>query len=416
MTTRSLVVSLLLTSALAGSSGTPASSASAATSTSPTSTSPTSTSATSTSATSTAAAIPASGEPRDPLVAPPWAGRLRSAARIDTGAAPYPSGTSAYSMTYLSMAPDGRRATVGGLLLVPPGPAPSGGWPVVAWDHGTTGIGDDCAPSSMEGAAYGHLLGQVLRRGYAVSATDYPGLGTPGVHPYLISRSAAFATIDAVRAARQIVPTLSTGWFAVGHSQGGQAAVATAEWAEEYAGARLRLLGAVAFAPAPNMSGLADDIASAHPLEQQFYAMMLVGLKTQHPGLRWSDYLGPRARKLLPEVRTRCFDELTGVFVAAGLPASEFEPRDQAAVDRLRRWFAANEIGHRRADAPLLVAQGSADQVVPEAATSAMVAASRDLGSTIDYRVYAGATHGSVLTEAETPVLDWLDRQDRRRR
>ena len=34
-----------------------------------------------------------------------------------------------------------------GAVFVPPGPAPAGGWPIMAWAHGTTGIADACAPS-----------------------------------------------------------------------------------------------------------------------------------------------------------------------------------------------------------------------------------------------------------------------------
>src|SRR3954469_18634791 len=34
-----------------------------------------------------------------------------------------------------------------GVVITPKGKAPRAGWPVVAWDHGTTGIGPTCAPS-----------------------------------------------------------------------------------------------------------------------------------------------------------------------------------------------------------------------------------------------------------------------------
>ena len=39
-------------------------------------------------------------------------------------------------------------------------------------------------------------------RGYVVAATDYPGLGTPEAHPYLVGDSEARAVLDSVRAAR----------------------------------------------------------------------------------------------------------------------------------------------------------------------------------------------------------------------
>jgi hypothetical protein len=34
----------------------------------------------------------------------------------------------------------------------------------------------------------------------AVAATDYQGLGAPGVHPYLDAKTAGFNVIDSVRA------------------------------------------------------------------------------------------------------------------------------------------------------------------------------------------------------------------------
>ncbi|WP_216205912.1 alpha/beta hydrolase family protein [Amycolatopsis aidingensis] len=340
---------------------------------------------------------------------PSWSGRLLSAERVDVTADPFPDGTRGYRMRYLSTTPGGGYTVVSGFTLLPPGPAPDGGWPVLAWDHGTTGIGDRCAPSHDPGAAYGSQLGSFLRNGYAIAATDYAGLGTPGVHPYLISESEALATVDSVRAARRLAPELSARWFAVGHSQGGQASFATAELAGEY-GDGLDFRGSVAYAPAPNMTPYVDQGPAGDPLEQTFYSMMLVGLKTQHPRLHYADYLGRRALRLLPEVHRECIDDLIARFVRAGLPAEQFEPDGEAATKRLRNWFAENEIGHERADGPVFVAQGSADQVVPRAGTDAIVAGSRSHGSTVDYQVYPGADHGSVLTAAEADVLAWLAR------
>ncbi|NYI99637.1 pimeloyl-ACP methyl ester carboxylesterase [Nocardioides thalensis] len=357
-------------------------------------------------------AAPGAGEavqrPRTTEV-PVWAGMLKEQHLLPTDDS-YPPGTLAWRVEYYTTTPDGGPTSSSGLVLVPPGPAPAGGWPVVAWDHGTTGIDDGCAPSAIKGAAYGGLLSQILAAGYVVAATDYPGLGTAGVHPYLISESEARATVDSVRAARSLLGNVSSSWVAAGHSQGGQAAVATAEIADDYDGL-LQFAGAAAFAPAPNMTRYVDAIASPHPLEQQFYTMMLVGIWTQHPELRWADYLGPRARALLPEVLDLCFDDLTQVFVQAALPASEFEPVDQAAVDRLRAWFRESEVGHRSADGPLLVMQGTADHVVPVGDTQEMVEMSRSNGSTVDLRVYDGATHGSVLDLGAADLLAWLDAQ-----
>ena len=45
---------------------------------------------------------------------------------------------------------------------------------------------------------------QLVDAGYVVAATDYEGLGTPGVHPYLVGESEGRSVLDAARAARAL--------------------------------------------------------------------------------------------------------------------------------------------------------------------------------------------------------------------
>ena len=79
--------------------------------------------------------------------------------------------------------------------------------------HGTTGVTDECAPS-----LYPNLLGAIgivapfLELGMVVTVTDYEGLGTPGAHPYLDPDAAAYNVVDAVRAARNLVPAAGSRW------------------------------------------------------------------------------------------------------------------------------------------------------------------------------------------------------------
>src|SRR4051812_40015397 len=47
---------------------------------------------------------------------------------------------------YRSTSVAGRKIAVSGLVSVPKGDPPKGGWPVISWAHGTTGIPDVCAP------------------------------------------------------------------------------------------------------------------------------------------------------------------------------------------------------------------------------------------------------------------------------
>ena len=63
-----------------------------------------------------------------------------------------------------------------------------------------------------------------LKRGYAIAQTDYQGLGTPGLHLYLIGHAEGASVVDIALAARRLDPSI--GRFAIaGHSQGGQAAL-----------------------------------------------------------------------------------------------------------------------------------------------------------------------------------------------
>ena len=125
-------------------------------------------------------------------------------------------------VVYRSTSGDGQATEVSGSVFVPRGDPPDGGWPVVAFGHGTTGIDEPCAPSlSKSLLGYTEAVGTLVSKGYAVALADYQGLGMPGVHPYTDSRTAGLNMIDSVRALRATFPDVSNRWGAFGGSQGG---------------------------------------------------------------------------------------------------------------------------------------------------------------------------------------------------
>ena len=160
-------------------------------------------------------------------------------------------------LLYRSTSVGGKKIAVSGSLALPKGKAPRGGWPVITYAHGTTGAADSCAPtrgydaSDLVSYAY-PLLRRWLKAGYAVVRTDYEGLGTPGVHPYLVGESEGRSVLDAVRAARALEPRLSKRFVIAGHSQGGHAALFAASLAKKWV-PELQLRGTVAFAPASHL-------------------------------------------------------------------------------------------------------------------------------------------------------------------
>src|SRR5699024_11674662 len=97
---------------------------------------------------------------------------------------------------------------------------------------------DICAPSiNGRGERDSAYLNHWLSQGYAIVATDYAGLGTPGLMSYLNSQATADSVVDSVIAAHKAdlsealpaeskgKPVLSKKWAVIGQSQGGGAAL-----------------------------------------------------------------------------------------------------------------------------------------------------------------------------------------------
>src|SRR5271163_819050 len=160
-----------------------------------------------------------------------------------------PLGATTYRVLYRSTGLDNKPILVSGVVIVPPGDPPPGGRPIVAWAHPTSGVVPRCAPS-LAIFLFEQIQGlrSFVRDGYVVAATDYPGLGTVGPHPYLVGVSEGRAVIDSVRVASHLPGSGGGNKFVVwGHSQGGQAALFTGILAKTYA-PELELLGVVAAA------------------------------------------------------------------------------------------------------------------------------------------------------------------------
>jgi hypothetical protein len=126
---------------------------------------------------------------------------------------------------------------VSGVMFIPRGEAPAGGWPLLSWAHGTLGIADRCAPSwtglRARDATY---LNRWLAAGFAVVATDYQGLGGPGPHPYLDWRAEGTSVLDAARAVVSAeAGRVANQVFVAGQSQGSGAALGAAMLANDYA-------------------------------------------------------------------------------------------------------------------------------------------------------------------------------------
>jgi pimeloyl-ACP methyl ester carboxylesterase len=322
-----------------------------------------------------------------------------------------PSGAQAYRVLYRSTGLRGEPIAVSGVIIVPPGAAPAGGRPIVAWAHPTTGVVPHCAPS-LALFVFQQMAGlrQLIEQGAVVAATDYPGLGTAGPHPYLVGDSEARAVIDSVRAARNIAGADGGSDFAVwGHSQGGQASLYTGLIARSYA-PELHLVGVAAAAPATSLVTLmGDDFKTSGG--KNLTAMTLWS---------WSRVFGaPIDKVVLPEAMPtvdRLADEcIESIFDIMERRQTE-KPLEQhflsvpniATVEPWHTLAAHNTPGPLPASIPLFLAQGTTDTIVAPNVTRAYMQRQCRAGGKVTMMWVPGVGHGFVARDSANTAVAWM--------
>jgi pimeloyl-ACP methyl ester carboxylesterase len=326
------------------------------------------------------------------------------------------SGATNTLVLYTQVGVKGKLVAVSGILSVPKGPVPKGGWPVVSFGHGTTGIADACAPTraahspgdaTSSDLGYAPLLDGWIKQRFAIVRTDYEGLGTPGVHPFLIGRSEGYGMLDIVRAARQVDPALSERIVISGHSQGGHAALWAASLARQYT-PELRVLGTVAFAPQSHTAEEAGFLKTVSDTGLTAFAGLIFrGLDAAYPSLRVSSLLTPPGAKLYPQTLTKCLDPLGAKSSFGGLPLDHLA-KPSANLTPLVKKIALNDPDNLKVKGPVLLEQGLADATVIPAFDQALSQSLAKVGDSVTYHTYPEVTHGGVLAAAATDATGFL--------
>lgn len=284
----------------------------------------------------------------------------------------------------------GGPTVVSGTVFTPVGDPPEGGWPVVTYGHGTTGIDPSCGPS-LSNTLLGQLemVSGLAQAGYAVAFTDYQGLGQDGAPTYLDSRTAAFNMIDAVRALRSTFPDVSKRWAAFGGSQGGGASWSANEQASTYA-PELDVVGTVAISPGADISGYVDKaLAGTLTSDQKAVLQLFVeSLARRYPNINRDDYRhGNVARDW--ETLSVCTGPLVSGRAAAidAIGASDLTPSTPDAAQLLREKLQQWALPQRRLSAPLSVTYGGKDTFIDYQWTADAIARACAFGGdiTIDF-------------------------------
>ena len=321
-----------------------------------------------------------------------------------------PQNAKAYRILYRSTGLNGEPIPVSGAIIIPEGEGPRSGRPVVAWAHPTTGVVNRCAPTllpDLSGTIAG--LAEMLDRGYVVAATDYPGLGTPGMHPYLIGVSEGRAVLDSVRAARELPDAKAQRRFAVwGHSQGGHAALFTGELAAEYA-PELELVGIAAAAPATYLAQLFD--ADHTTIAGKTLTAMALLSWSKVFDLRLDSILKPNAHGAFERVARNCIQTIKDLLKLeqdTGQLETNFLSANPTKVEPWASIMARNSPGKTPAGAPVFIAQGTADMIVRPAITRRFANHLCLQGTRVHMIALEGVSHSYAGDDSALAAVRWM--------
>ena len=318
-----------------------------------------------------------------------------------------PAGASAVRILYHSRTLSGRDVAASGVVLIPAGRPPAGGWPVIAWAHGTSGVARMCAPSLMKDIEYGDEgLMPMVASGFAVVATDYVGLGTPDPHQYDDKIAQANDVIYSIPAAHAAVPALGRKWVAIGHSQGGIAVWGVAEL--EYRVKDPDYAGAISVAGDMSFDAYeAHDAVTYDPVTDLYWPYTAFGIKASYPSFDVTRMLTKPVLARYRDVTTKgCW-----YYAYAALKEIGREPAVRPGWNRapeVRRYNRDSRSANKPIRGPLLVLAGDDDKSVAIANIAAGVKAACRLGLPIEYIHRPGLDHDPLMQKTTPEQLAWV--------
>ncbi|MGR6998997.1 lipase family protein [Yinghuangia aomiensis] len=296
---------------------------------------------------------------------------------------------------YATTGYDGKPAAATGVVFLPDGPAPADGRPVVALDHGTTGTAPKCGPSrgtwviTPDPGDPPTLGAALLAQGYAVVQPDYLGLGATGTpHAYLYAKSAAYSTLDLVRAARNLSPDLGKSTFLTGNSQGGHAALWSGHYAPEYA-PELHVEGIIAEAPAVGFDAMPDLVAAGSATSAPYIGIFLGLVRAatiSEPGFQPEAFLTPEALEAVRYTPVECMNDPEKV------PDPDKVLLPGADLTPIKDYLTANAYAQVKLHVPVLLTQGGKD-ILSSLNKSVAESLCQQGSASIEFKAYTDGDH-----------------------
>jgi pimeloyl-ACP methyl ester carboxylesterase len=323
------------------------------------------------------------------------------------------------------------------LLFVPDGKAPTGGWPVIAWAHGTTTPGNKtCAPSltmDLDGGLtrdgfksdYLYEVATLVNAGYAVVAPDFEGLGDIAEVPlpYFNASSLARSLISGVIAAHDINGQLSRKYVSVGHSDGGHAVLGVEAFTKE--APQFDYLGTVAIAPYTAIAATVDELARKAkntPAEAANFTalanfhvgLMATGLSVIDHSFDPASIMGKDLASLVGGFKTLCsVPAITSVTAAVKAKGEAFEGYKQnwAASPGMSDFLERNDVAVDptfRLAKPTLIIVGTKDPFIFNDLTEQLVKLLETAGTPVTYKEYPYKDHFDVIRSSQPDIMAFL--------
>jgi pimeloyl-ACP methyl ester carboxylesterase len=333
------------------------------------------------------------------LAVPGRAGELIRSQRLDRA----PPGSIAVEILYWSTTVTDVPVPVSGLLFMSEMAIAAHRRWIVAWGHGTYGLGSHCTNRAyFSWAQRAGAVTRAVRDGAVIVATDYQGLGTPGPHPYLVGQAAARNLLDAVRAASNLCGAdADMPAVVIGLSQGGTAALIAAEVWQQYA-SEVRLVGAMAVAPAVELEQLHQVLDGGAWFGH--VPMAVYGFLAAYEELTCHCHLlTPAGRLALADIGNRTSQEILTAFAYQTKTSFGFDALLDTHEFRLR--LRANSPGWVSTSVPIVILHGEQDDTIPVSLCRSSVRRYQELGTAVTARFLPDVGHADVLQVTAEGIL-----------
>ena len=323
-----------------------------------------------------------------------------------------------WQIMYRSTTAVGRANAVTGTVIVPE-----------AWDHGnvvvygaaTQGLGQKCAPSFQFRAGNyweNDNIIALLKAGYAVLISDYPGYTTGGYPSFCNGYNQGYDALDIIKASRQIPYSPFSQFDKVviwGYDQGGQ----TAAWAGQLQPTYmpdLNLVGVIAGGTPADLLTVGRNMDGGPGA--CFLMLFLAGLYYQYPNeVPLYDLVNNGGREAYEGAMDICLWDGLKIYMHVG---TEDLTKDHLTLDELITLLPkvagivdGMKLGKSPINAPVYLYHGSADPFNPFDQALDLKEAYCKMGMDVSFLVFPTAEHIIPLFQVAPYAIAWMkDRFD----